>query len=890
MNKRDFMKMAGVAVGFPAIIPAGASAVGSGQGDRAIRSRADETPVPSRNTSMGTGGKALRETFDMNSGWRFLQEDVEERNFESIHRSYFSGPEWIKAGNNGLAKVGYNDQAWQVVDLPHDFLQENAFSAAAEVSHGSMETGVAWYRKMFELPAADNGRCIQLEFDGIFRDSSIWVNGHFIRDHLSGYTSVCCDISAVLNYGGLNTVAVRCDARLPELWSYEGGGIYRDVRLVKSDPVRVDWCGTFVQAHVRSTRAELDIETRVSNGHFSPISGEIHSIIIDPTGAEKRRVHRSFLLEAAQQTTLDQTAVLDTFERWSIEQPSLYILKTQLFVAGRLVDEYETPFGIRTIRFDGEKGFFLNDQPMKLKGVCNHQDHAGVGTAIPDSLQEWRMLQMKKMGVNALRVAHNPPTPALLDICDRLGVLVMDETRLTGTSPEVLQQLEDMIRRDRNHPSVIMWSLGNEEMNVQANEVGVKLLRHMQHVAHTLDPSRLTTCSVNCNWLEIAKTHDALGFRVDVFGNNYVYTKYGVDGALYDQFHEQFPDWPLIGGETGGSFATRGLYDTEYYEGKPIQLNDFGWGGICWEGDHLKGVASAYNNGLTPWGSTIDDTWRHCAERDYMAGTFLWTGFDYRGETYPYRWPAVVTRFGLMDLCGFPKDAYFYYKAWWNPEPMLHLFPHWNWAGKEGQAIQVRAYTNCAAVELCLNGKTVTRKAVAVNGYFEAMVGYEPGRLEAVGYDAAGKEISRTVRETVGLPAAIRLTADRIALRADARDTAVCRVEILDAAGRLVPTADESIEFSLQGPGQIIGVGNGDPTSHESPKGSAIKTFCGLAQVLVQTTNKQGGIYLAAEAKGLLSDRMTLHSAGSALLPVIPGILESVAALKTDANPVDGIL
>ncbi|VGO21519.1 beta-galactosidase GalA [Pontiella sulfatireligans] len=828
----------------------------------------------------------MREIYSMNPGWRFLQQDVEERNFQSIHERFYKAPEWMKSGNQGLSKVGYPDESWQILDLPHDFLQENGFSPEAEVAHGSIPKGVAWYRKTFELPAEDNGRRIHIEFDGIYRDSSVWVNGHFVGRHLSGYTSFCCDISELLNYGAPNSIAVRCDARLAELWSYEGGGIYRDVRLIITDPVRVDWCGTFV----RTEGDALTIETTVRSDLNRAEDCEVRSIVLDANGKEQCSASGPLSIGIDATATLTQTAAIPSPILWDTETPYLYTLKTIITVNGETTDEYATTFGVRDIRFDGEKGFFLNGRPLKLRGICNHQDHAGVGTAIPDSLQEWRMLQMKKMGANALRVSHNPPTPALLDICDRLGILVMDETRLTGSSPEFMQQLEDLLRRDRNHPSVIMWSLGNEEMNVQWSEVGVKQLRRMQHLVHKLDPSRSATYSMNCDWLGVADIYDEHNFHLDVFGANYTFTEDGVDESRYDKFHAKYPDWPLIGSETGGSFATRGLYNTEYYDGKPIELNDFGHGGICWNGNHLKGIASAYNNGLTPWGSNFDAAWKHCAERDFMAGTFLWTGFDYRGETYPFDWPATVTRFGLMDLCGFPKDAYFYYKAWWNPEPQLHLFPHWSWAGKEGQPIKVRAYTNCAEVELILNSTSLVRQAVATNEYFETMVDYQPGTLEAIGYAAAGNEILRTVNETVGAPAAIRLIPDRTTLAADARDTAVCRVEVVDAKGRLVPDADHNIRFTVEGPANIIGVGNGNPTSHEPPKGRERKAFYGLCQALLQSTFESGPVILTAEADGLESGRTELSTNAAEGLAIIPGILEHVDRIEIDANPVDGIL
>ncbi len=829
----------------------------------------------------------MRKTFLMNQGWRFIQEDPEERNFESIHRAYFKAPEWIKAGNHGLSKPGYPDQNWQVVDLPHDFIQENPFTPESEVSHGSMQKGTAWYRKTFELPAEAAGSRIQIEFDGVFRDSSVWINGHFATRHLSGYTGFCCDITDCCNFGGFNTLAVRADARLSELWSYEGGGIYRDVRMIQTDPVHVDWCGVFV----RGDATGLTIETTVRNDRFIPVECTVQSAVLDAEGNEVLCIAGPLSVAAGAAAILPQTTGPLTPVLWDTEHPYLYSLKTTLIAGGTVLDETVTPFGIRNICFDAQKGFFLNGRPLKLRGVCNHQDHAGTGTAIPESVLEWRMRRMKAMGANALRVAHNPPSPALLDICDRLGILVLDETRLTGSSPEILGQLEDLIRRDRNHPCVILWSIGNEEMNIQHTDIGIRQLRRMQDLVHRLDPSRPATYAMNCHWVDIADAYQKAGFRLDVFGANYLYTDHGVDERLYDEFHRKHPDIPLIASESGGSAGTRGLYETEYYEGRPLALHDFGRDGVVWADNHLKGVISAYNNALTPWGSPMAEVWKHCAERDFLAGTFLWTGFDYRGETYPYGWPAVVTRFGLMDLCGFPKDAWFYYKSQWNPEPMLHLFPHWTWIGREGAPIQVRAYTNCAEVELLLNGHSIGRKKIGKYSFFEATVPYEPGCLEAIGFAADGKEILRASQETAGSPAALEITPHRNQLAADSRDTAVCNVRVTDREGRTVPDAEPFIRFSLSGPGKILGTGNGNPVSHEAPKAPQCRAFHGLCQVLVQSGTAPGELILLAESDELPPGSVRLNTtAPEGPLPAIPGILVPIHSIQTQTNPVDGIL
>jgi beta-galactosidase len=812
---------------------------------------------------------APREILLMNNGWHFHLGDLEERNFDCITREHYQAAEWLKAGNQGVAKVGYPDDDWRSVNLPHDWVIEGEFTPQANLDHGSLPVGVAWYRKTFELPASDAGRRISLEFDGIYRNCTAWLNGHYLGNHLSGYTSFQFDITDVCNFGGYNALAVRVDASEFELWSYEGGGIYRDVRLVKTHPIHTGYCGVFVKVTPPTTTrssARLAIETRLNNDTFHDAECVLLSEVFDADGACVTTVRSTSTLSSNSAKTLIHKTSIKCPRLWDLDSPHLYRLRITVLIDSQIVDRCETCFGIRSIRFDPEKSFFINGRPLKLQGVCCHQDHAGVGVAVPRRLQEWRILKLKEMGANALRTSHNPPDPALLEACDRLGMLVMDENRLIGTSPEILGQLESLVCRDRNHPSVILWSLGNEEMNVQHTDIGIRLLRRMQDLVHRLDPTRPVTYAMNVDWYNIADLHDRAGFRIDVMGGNYVFNKgYDVDSRYYDDFHRKHPDWPLVASESGGSLSTRGLYEPEITD-PPLQPDP----GVVWSNPKRTGIVSAYGETFTPWGYSIEQTWKDCASRPFHSGTFLWTGFDYRGEIYPYSWPAVVARFGIMDLCGFPKDAWYYYRAWWRNEPILHLFPHWTWPGKEGQVIDVWCYTNCARVELFLNGHSLGMQTMEINGHLEWRALYAPGRLEALGYDQKGNQILTTFIETTSALARLLLSPDRLTFNADGEDVVVVNVAVLDAQDHLVSSADNEVRFSVEGPARILGVGNGNPISHEPDKANRREAYHGLCQVLLQATRSPGPVRLTACAEGLESAVMELQALEAITRPFVP--------------------
>lgn len=521
---------------------------------------------------------------------------------------------------------------------------------------------------------------------------------------------------------------------------------------------------------------------------------------------------------------------------WSLEAPVLYNLESTILAGSSVLDRVRTPFGIRTIRFDANDGFFLNDEPVKLKGVCCHQDHAGVGVALPDALQEFRIGKLKAMGCNAYRCSHNPPTPELLDACDRLGMLVMDETRMMAGSAEALAQLEALVARDRNHPSVILWSIGNEEP-LQGTEVGARMAATMRKRIRKLDTTRPVTLAMNGAWGEGASR------IVDVQGCNYIHL------GDVDEFHRRFPDKPVFYSESASTWSTRGIYAN----------------------DTDRGYVSAYDVNKPGYGDTAESNWTHCHQRPFVAGTFIWTGFDYRGEPTPYAWPCINSHFGICDMCGFPKDNFYYYQAWWSRNTVVHILPHWNWAGREGRRISVWVHSNCEEVELFLNGHSLGRKRVCVPHHLERKVSYRPGVLSAKGW-RNGRLAAQAKVETTGAPAALRLIPDRDTLLADHEDCTPITVAVLDRRGRIVPTADNEIAFSLTSNGVILGVGNGDPSSHEPDKASRRRAFNGLCQVIVQARGSAGRIQLRAQSLGLADGTLALTARAHPRRPYVPGI------------------
>ena len=728
----------------------------------------------------------IREHLLLDAGWRFaLGHATDYAKDFTTGTSYFTY--FAKTGyGDGAAAPTFEDRTWREVDLPHDWAVELPFSAAASHSHGYHtigwkypETSVGWYRKKFTVPASDYGRKISIQFDGIHRNATVWVNGFYVGNEPSGYATSVYDITDYLNYGEENTVAVRVDASIEEGWYYEGAGIYRHVWLNKTDRLHVAQYGTFVTSELNGDNAEITVRTKVANQYAKPSDFTIEQTLIDANNEQVvSKKLENVTLNGNLDNTYFQKIKVEKPTLWSLENPYLYKLKTSIITDGQIVDTYTTNVGIRTVRFDPNLGFFLNGKNVKIVGTNNHQDHAGVGTAIPDALQEFRVKKLKEMGSNAIRTSHNPPTPELLDACDRFGMLVLDENRLMGIDQEHFDLLERFMVRDRNHPSVILWSLGNEEWAIESNEKGARIMKTMQEFAQKIDSSRAFTVAVSGGW------ENGSGKTAQVMGYNYI-----VQGNI-DEHHKNFPWQCGIGTEESNTIGTRGVYVDDKANGRMAATNRM------------------------PENVGTESGWKFYAARPFLSGLFFWTGFDYRGEANPLSWPAVNSEFGLVDLCGFPKDIFYYLKSWWGTKPVMHIMPHWNWKGSEGKNIKVTIYSNAEEVELILNKKSLGKKTMEKNGHLEWDVTYQPGTILAKGFVKGRLTVTELV-ETTGAAATVALSADRLQLHADGEDVAVITVQLNDLKNRLVPTANNEIAFTLTGPGKIIGVGNGDPAAHD---------------------------------------------------------------------------
>ena len=735
--------------------------------------------------------------------------------------------------NPAFSKPAFDDAAWRSIHLPNDFVVEGKFTKSADTGHGSLPVGVGWYRKHFTLPTIDSGKQIWLNFEGVYRDSTYWINGHLLGNHQSGYIGVRYDITPYVHLGGQNTLAVRVDAREPEGWWYEGGGIYRHVWLVVTSPVHIVPDGLYVAPKVNNNGSST-VPVRV---HVVNESGSTEHFVLVVSINSSSSAHSMTKMVSASLTPGANKRLAISFDishpaLWSIHHPNLYHLTAKLVHSGKVLDDVTTYFGVRTIYFDPNKGFFLNGKHVELKGTCNHQDFAGLGIAMPNSILTWRIEQLKKMGSNAYRCSHNPPAPGLLAACDKLGMVVMDENRHLGDtySPKTgpgtpyknLSDLKAMIRRDRNHPSIIMWSMCNEEP-LQGTPEGTRIFTAMRNATLKLDPTRPVTCAMNGNWGQ------GISNVEDLQGCNY-------NPGSYDWFHKHFPDKPMYGSEIGSTVSDRGEY-----------VNN-----------PTKGYVSGYDVNAPPWADTAEVTWSSIATRPFMAGGFVWTGFDYKGEPTPYGWPCINSHFGLIDEAGFPKDDYYFYQAWWSHQTVLHILPPWTWPGKEGQSIPVWVYSNCAKVALFLNGKPLGEQVMPKYGHDQWNVTYEPGTLIAKGYDADGKLIATTKEVTTGPPAHIVLTTEWKRLKDNGENTAVVDVAITDAHGNVVPYAHNMVTFSVHGPGQISGVGNGDPSSHEPDKADNRSAFHGLCMADLQAGSRPGRLSITASSPGLTSATVTL--------------------------------
>jgi beta-galactosidase len=782
-------------------------------------------------------GQRAKDNFDFN--WQFHKGDIAMKlvvrvgqgGITDINVPIISKKDTVIDYTNFKSSSTIFPADWKAVDLPHDWCVEGTFVhdnslGSQPAGSGYLPVGVGFYRKEFEIPETDKGRKLSIEFDGIFRNSTVWVNGHLLGNHQSGYTPSNYDLTDVLRYGneGKNVILVKVDATQPEGWWYEGCGIYRHVWLIKTDRLHVARFGTYVTTPtVTDTESTVSIKTTLKNEYKTAKNITLVSKITDKKGTVLDIKTSTLSISPFDQTEVSQTGTIQKPLLWSPETPNLYKVLTEVSESGRIVDTYETTFGVRTVEIN-RNGVFLNGKLCPVKGTCNHQDFAGIGVALPDKINWYKLKLLKEMGSNGYRCSHHPPTPELLDMCDSMGMLVLDENRRLSSSEENLKDLETMLYRDRNHPSIFMWSMENEEA-MQGTVMGARILETMVETTHQIDPSRKVTAAMNH-----ARNDGGYSDILDVVGYNY-----GDKGLAYVKDHEKYPNRVQFCTEGTSFVSTRGEYETNW----------------------SKGYTSNSIIVKPDWGPYPGEDWADIVKYPYLGGLFVWTGFDYRGEPTPFSWPCVSSHFGFMDICGFPKDGYYAYKAAWGNEPVVHIFPHWNWPGKEKDTIKVHCYTNCDEVELFLNGKSQGKQKAEPYKKIIWPVIYKPGKLEAKGYKA-GKLVTKDIVETTTSPAQVALNSDVNTLKADGCDVAVIRVSIKDDKGRVVPTANNLVKFTIEGPGKIIGTGNGNPTSYEPDKASQRMAFNGYCLVLVQSEKQAGEIRLKASSETLKGSEVVI--------------------------------
>ena len=784
----------------------------------------------------------------------------------------------------------YDDSGWRKLNLPHDWAIEGDFSKdnPSGTGGGALPGGIGWYRKVFTVDKADLGKRLYIDFDGVYMNSTVYINGHKLGTRPYGYISFSYDLTPYINWDGKNVVAVRVDnAEQPNSRWYSGCGIYRNVWLTRVAPVHVAQWGTFVTAeNVSENGALLKIHTKVQYDADSTETTQVTllSQLLDASGKVVGEATSDVELQAGTSKDIPQEITVANPQLWNLENPYLYKVKTVLSQNGQTVDTYYTNTGIRTFSFDVEKGFVLNGKQVKINGVCMHHDLGCLGAAINTRAIERQLEILKEMGCNGIRCSHNPPAPELLDLCDRMGFIVMDETfdmwRKRKTAHDYSRyfdewherDLTDLVVRDRNHPSIFMWSIGNEvleqwsdakadtlslaeanlilnfghseDMLAKEGEMSVNslLTKKLADMVRALDPTRPITSG--CNEPN-PNNHLFRSGALDIIGFNYHH-------EWFAEVPENFPGKPFLVTESVSGLMTRGYYrmnsDSMYIWPKRWDIPFFDESFSC----------SSYDNCHVPWGSTHEETWRLVKNSDFISGQYIWTGFDYIGEPTPYGWPARSSYFGIVDLAGFPKDVYYMYQSEWRPDKtVLHLFPHWNW--EPGQTIDLWAYYNNAdEVELFINGKSQGVRSKGKDDLHVCWrVTFEPGTVKAVSRKD-GKVVAEQEIYTAGEPAQVRLTPDRASIHADGRDLSFVTVEILDKDGNLCPNADNEVTFDVQGDGFIAGVDNGSPISMERFKANHRKAFYGKCLVVIQNNGKSGNISLTATADGLEKDNVSI--------------------------------
>ena len=737
---------------------------------------------------------------------------------------------------NGAQDPGFDDASWTSLDVPHDWSISLPFnqSSAASFGGGYLDGGLGWYRKSFSLPAESSGQKVFVQFDGVYMDSTVWLNGTEICARPYGYSSFECDFTSSDNFGGSNVLAVRVNNQLPSSRWYSGSGIYRHVWLKTVNPVRVAYTGTHVTTpQISAASATVDITVSVQNDTGADQSVTVASSVRDAAGTEVATATGApTTIGSGQTSDVSQSVTVPNPELWSTTSPTLYSVVTSVSVDGATVDTYTTPLGIRSFEFDANTGFSLNGQRMKLNGVCMHHDLGALGAAVNYRAMEKRFEMLKEMGANAVRTSHNPPAPELLDIADRLGLLIMDEAfdqwygaktdhdyaRFFREWADI--DMADLVSRDRNHPSVIMWSIGNEIPQAADQAVVQQLMNAVR--------SKDDTRPIGQAFAEWSYDEGSAGLE-DYVGLNY-------NPGLYDSQHASHPTWKLVGSETSSAIRSRGIYNNN------------------------NNQCSSYDNNVVGWGQSAEDSWRDVNTRDFIAGEFIWTGFDYIGEPTPYEWPSKSSYFGAIDTANLPKDIFYFYQSRWNFDgpPMVHIVPM-NWTDwNPGQSVRVLVYSNADSVELFLNGSSLGSRTVdPSDAYLEWSVSFATGTLEAQA-TVGGTVVTTDEVSTAGAAAGLELAVDRASIVADGRDLAFVEVGVVDDQGVVVPQANNLIDFAIDGPGTIVGVDNGDATSHESYKGTSRSAFSGKAVAIVQSTTTPGQVTLSASSGGLTGDSVVI--------------------------------
>ncbi|WP_215225115.1 beta-galactosidase GalB [Echinicola shivajiensis] len=784
-----------------------------------------------------TSTRKQRKILDFNKGWYF------------------------KLGDHPNAlNADFNVSSWRQVTLPHDWSIEGDFSEShsTTTAGGALPAGKGWYRKSFLLSKEAAEQSIWIEFDGVYRNSEVWINGHRLGQRPNGYSSFKYDLSRYLNFGDeANIIAVKVDnSDQPNSRWYTGSGIYRNVRLVRTEKIHIDHWGLFVStSQVSEVQAKVDLEVIIKNEGLVQRHVTLETRILNNEGLEVARQSTKKTVKGNQRAEIVQEIRVENPQLWSTENPYLYKVETKVYAGMQLMDDLTTPLGIRYFEFDPEEGFSLNGQPLKIKGVANHHDLGALGAAVNKRAIERQLKILKEMGVNAIRTAHNPPAPELLDLCDQMGFLVQDEAfdvwkeeKLESDGHAFWEQwhrkdLEDMVLRDRNHPSVIMWSIGNE-IPEQYDSTGISIANELAGIIKELDMTRPITSALNEN--RPGKNFVIQSASLDVLGFNYRHRD-------YVNLDNWYPMMNMIASEGMSALATRGHY--EMPSDKIVKMQSIKKDSL--EAGTSMYAISAYDHKSAEWGSTHEETLRALKGKDYISGIFVWTGFDYLGEPTPYPYPARSSYFGIVDLAGFPKDAYYLYQSEWTDQPVLHLFPHWNW--EEGEKVDVWAYYSQAdEVELFLNGESLGIK----NKEGDAMhvmwrVDFEPGSLRLVSRRNGEQVLERQVH-TAGEPDKLLLIPDRRVLTADGKDLSFVTVSVVDKKGVLVPNADNLINFRVTGEGKIAGVDNGYQASLEPFKAERRKAFNGKCLLIVQSNENKGEIVLRASSDGLRAAQTSL--------------------------------